>query len=418
MTRAGLVYCVTEPRPCAVKVESCARMREEVSTYGLIPSRSARNRNAAAKSLSAVSARTRGQSTCSRTARARAAAAEVAVVLGQGPAAWWSITSVGDSTGMRIARTSCSSRADQVRGRPASPFTRCSTSTTTPSPRRLEQPVLGRPFDVEARVAQDRRGSVGIGFRHDQVDVMGRLGRAVHPQRVASGQREFRAVRLQGGRRTLQCVAHRGLVTCRHPRQTCDRYVVMMGIKYPMRLATFNILHGRTVRRRRRRCRPAARTACAPSTPTCWRCRRSIVDQPRSGLADLTAVAAEAMGAVSHRFVAAIAGTPGATWMAATGRRTAGHRGVRHRAAVALPGQQWQVVRLPRIPIALPDVPAGPRRVMVVDEEPRAAVIGRFDTPAGPLTVANTHLSFVPGWNRRQLRHLARDLRGLPGPQC
>jgi endonuclease/exonuclease/phosphatase (EEP) superfamily protein YafD len=31
--------------------------------------------------------------------------------------------------------------------------------------------------------------------------------------------------------------------------------------------------------------------------------------------------------------------------------------------------------------------------------------------------VANTHLSFVPGWNRRQLRRLARDLRTLPGPR-
>ena len=38
---------------------------------------------------------------------------------------------------------------------------------------------------------------------------------------------------------------------------------------------------------------------------------------------------------------------------------------------------------------------------MVVNEEPRAAVIARLDTPVGPLTVANTHLSFVPGWNRR-----------------
>jgi endonuclease/exonuclease/phosphatase family metal-dependent hydrolase len=43
-------------------------------------------------------------------------------------------------------------------------------------------------------------------------------------------------------------------------------------------------------------------------------------------------------------------------------------------------------------------------------------VIGRFETPDGPLTVANTHLSFVPGWNRRQLRRLVRDLGGLPGP--
>ena len=59
----------------------------------------------------------------------------------------------------------------------------------------------------------------------------------------------------------------------------------------------------------------------------------------------------------------------------------------------------------------------GPNRVQIVDEEPRAAMLARLDTPLGPLTVANTHLSFVPGWNRRQLRRLVRDLRGFPGPR-
>jgi len=58
-----------------------------------------------------------------------------------------------------------------------------------------------------------------------------------------------------------------------------------------------------------------------------------------------------------------------------------------------------------------------PRRVQVVHEEPRAAMVARIDTPLGPLSVANTHLSFVPGWNRVQLRRLIRDLRGFPGPR-
>ncbi len=59
----------------------------------------------------------------------------------------------------------------------------------------------------------------------------------------------------------------------------------------------------------------------------------------------------------------------------------------------------------------------GPRRVQVVEEEPRAAMIAELNTPLGRLTVANTHLSFVPGWNRVQLRRLTRDLRGFPGPR-
>ena len=140
------------------------------------------------------------------------------------------------------------------------------------------------------------------------------------------------------------------------------------------------------------------------------------LEQPRSGRADLTAVAAEAMGAVSHRFVAAISGTPGATWMAATGREQPGTAAYGIALLSRFLASTWQVVRLPRIPMRFPMYLPGPRRVQVVHEEPRAAMVAQLDTPLGPLTVANTHLSFVPGWNRAQLRRLVRDLRGFPGP--
>ena len=45
---------------------------------------------------------------------------------------------------------------------------------------------------------------------------------------------------------------------------------------------------------------------------------------------------------------------------------------------------------------------------------PAAAVV---ETPHGPITVGTTHLSFVPGWNGKQLRTFAADLRRLPGPR-
>src|SRR4051812_25868552 len=84
-----------------------------------------------------------------------------------------------------------------------------------------------------------------------------------------------------------------------------------------MRLATFNILHGRSMSDDRV---DVDRLAAAVATLDADVLALQEVDrdQPRSHLADLTAVAAEAMGAVSHRFVAALSGTPGATWMAAT----------------------------------------------------------------------------------------------------
>lgn len=186
-----------------------------------------------------------------------------------------------------------------------------------------------------------------------------------------------------------------------------------------MRMATFNILHGRTVH-----------NGVHESTVELDRLVDSVrwldadvlalqeVDreQPRTDLADLTALAATAMGAVAHRFVAAIAGTPGATWMAATGREQPGHAGYGIALLSRYPVSSWQVLRLPRIPARFPMYLPGPHRVQIVHEEPRAAVAARVETPLGAITVANTHLSFVPGWNRVQLYHLIRDLRGLPGP--
>lgn len=183
-----------------------------------------------------------------------------------------------------------------------------------------------------------------------------------------------------------------------------------------MRFATFNILHGRTVAdgvvdldRLRAAVKDIDADVLALQEVDC--------DQPRSQLADLTAVAAEAMGAVSHRFVAALAGTPGATWSAATGEEQPGTAAYGVALLSRFPARHWQALRLPRIPMRFPMYLPGPGKVMIVREEPRAVVVAQLDTPIGPVTVANTHLSFVPGWNRVQLRHLRRDLAALPGPR-
>ena len=182
-----------------------------------------------------------------------------------------------------------------------------------------------------------------------------------------------------------------------------------------MRVATFNILHGRTVGDG---VNPQRLRDCVHRLdPDVLALQEVDFQQPRSDRADLTAVAAEAMGAVEHRFVAAIAGTPGATWMAATGHEQPGAAAYGIALLSRYPVASWQVVRLPRIPGRFPMYLPGPNKVMIVDEEPRAAVIARLRTPMGGLTVANTHLSFVPGWNRRQLRRLVHDLRGFPGPR-
>src|ERR671911_1392351 len=166
-----------------------------------------------------------------------------------------------------------------------------------------------------------------------------------------------------------------------------------------MRVASFNILHGRALSDQRVDLDRLAE-AIGLLDPDILALQEVDRLQPRSHGADLTAVAAEAMGAVSHRFVAAISGTPGATWMAATGDHQPGTAAYGVALLSRYPATSWQVVRLPRIPFRFPMYLSAPGRVKIIDEEPRAAVIGQFDTPLGELTVVNTHLSFVPGWNR------------------
>src|SRR5215213_4864622 len=149
-----------------------------------------------------------------------------------------------------------------------------------------------------------------------------------------------------------------------------------------MRMATFNILHGRSVHDGNVHTDRLVNSIKQLDADV-LALQEVDLDQPRSGKADLTAVAAEAMGAVSHRFVAAISGTPGATWMAATGREQPGTAAYGIALLSRFPVQSWQVVRLPRIPVTFPMYLPGPRRVMIVHEEPRAAVVAVVETPQG-----------------------------------
>jgi endonuclease/exonuclease/phosphatase family metal-dependent hydrolase len=181
-----------------------------------------------------------------------------------------------------------------------------------------------------------------------------------------------------------------------------------------VRLATFNVLHGRSlddglVDPDRFQAAIAALDADVVGL------QEVDLDQPRSGGLDLAALAADALGAVAHRFAAAVVGTPGVAFRAAGTPPADGEPQYGVALVSRFPVRRWLVHRLPAAPTRAP-VPVG-GRVVFLPDEPRVLLAAVLDTPHGPVTAATTHLSFVPGWNVRQLRRVVRALRALPGPR-
>jgi endonuclease/exonuclease/phosphatase family metal-dependent hydrolase len=178
-----------------------------------------------------------------------------------------------------------------------------------------------------------------------------------------------------------------------------------------MRMATFNILHGRSVDDEHvdiDRLADCVRRLDADVLAL----QEVDCDQPRSAMADLTAVAAEAMGAVSHRFVAAISGTPGATWMAATGREQPGTASYGIALLSRFEALTWQVLRLRRLARDLRGFP-GPR-VLMGDLNMSPPKPEQW-TSLRPLATA---LTFPVNTPNRQLDHILTDDARLVADTC
>nr|WP_296071424.1 endonuclease/exonuclease/phosphatase family protein [uncultured Actinoplanes sp.] len=182
-----------------------------------------------------------------------------------------------------------------------------------------------------------------------------------------------------------------------------------------MRLATFNLLHGRSLSDGTVH---AGRVAAAVADLDADVLGLQEVDkaQPRSGLLDLTAIAAEALDAPVHRFAAAVVGTPGETWQPWRSDDDNLHPLYGIALVSRFPVVHWQITALPAAPVRSP-VYTPDDGLMLLKDEPRVLLAAVLDTPGGQMTVATTHLSFVPGWNVRQLRHAVRALRNLPAPR-
>lgn len=190
-----------------------------------------------------------------------------------------------------------------------------------------------------------------------------------------------------------------------------------------MRIVTFNLWSGRSVRPgdagKQRRGKSVdldlLRAAIVELDPDVLALQEVDRAQCRSQHADLAEVAAEAMGARDHRFVPTLAGTPGAMWaLSGPAHRPSSEYGIA--LLSRYPVHRWQDVPLPALrgsfKVMLPVV----KQRLTVGEEPRAAIVAHLDTPSGPLAVANTHLTWIPGSGVRQLQEVTRALGSLDDP--
>jgi endonuclease/exonuclease/phosphatase family metal-dependent hydrolase len=182
-----------------------------------------------------------------------------------------------------------------------------------------------------------------------------------------------------------------------------------------VRLATFNLLHGRSLSDGNVH---ADRITAAVADLDADVLGLQEVDraQPRSGLLDLTAIAADALKAPVHRFAAAVVGTPGQQWQPWRSDDDNDHPLYGIALVSRLPVLRWQITKLPAAPVRSP-VYVPKAGLLLLKDEPRVLLAAVVETQHGPMTVATTHLSFVPGWNVRQLRAVVRALAELPAPR-
>lgn len=151
--------------------------------------------------------------------------------------------------------------------------------------------------------------------------------------------------------------------------------------------------------------------------------------QPRSAMAHQVESVAHALGAEHWLFAASVSGTPGEQgWTSGSDSHIHGSADLGHAIEQTplygvglvsrLPVLSWQTERFDPAPLSLPlMVPSQPRpRFIKVADEPRSAIAAVIQGQHGVFTVATAHLSFVPGYNVKQLRQLRTWLAGLPRP--
>jgi len=205
-----------------------------------------------------------------------------------------------------------------------------------------------------------------------------------------------------------------------------------------VRLATFNVLHGRQILDDGRPSLTASGTATVhPLIDAVASLGADVVAlqeldryQERSGRVDQARAIAEATRVADWRYASAFhaRSVPGRTWVrdgSEPGLRVYGPRGAgqdgeapSHGIALlsSLPVLSWRARRFTAPPVAMPLRVAGQAGLTVIRDHPRAALAAVLEGRRGPFTAVALHLSFVPGYNVRQLLAVHGWIADLPRP--
>lgn len=203
-----------------------------------------------------------------------------------------------------------------------------------------------------------------------------------------------------------------------------------------VRLATFNVLHGRALPDGGP-LSPAANAAEGPLARAVLSLDADVLAlqeldrlQERSDGADQASVAADASGLKHWRYASAFhaRSTADRGWVrdpAEPGLRVYGPRdvgsatdGPSHGIALLsrFPVRHWRARRLAPAPLGMPLRMAGRPGLTLARDQPRAALAAVLEGPGGPFTAVAVHLSFVPGWNVAQLLAVRDWIADLPSP--
>lgn len=183
-----------------------------------------------------------------------------------------------------------------------------------------------------------------------------------------------------------------------------------------LRFGTFNVLHGLSVATGAIR-RDDLRASAASLDTDVLALQEVDRGQPRSHKVDQAAVVAEELAAAWWRFAPTLDGIPGRHPSPADPLSDPAGPACGIALVSRLRVLRWFARRFAAAPLSMPLHVARRPGLTMVPDHPRVAVAGVLVGPEGPFTVVATHLSFVPGWNVRQLRAIARWLVSMPAPR-